>query len=426
MTFINRNAIGLVIGENDMENKYDHYFLMNEEEILLYVKEKYRLFKKDSQIRVTEIGNGNINYVYLVMDVDTKQAYIVKQAGLEARISKEMKLEVQRGKREADILKLYDQIVPGYVPRVYDYDESMCTIIMEYMNDYTVLREALMKFKIYPNFSDQISTFLARTLFFLSDLYMNHSEKKQMAVAYTNVDLCNLTEELVFTDPYYNGKQQNSTMDQQYLKDMIYENEELQLEVADLKFKFMTNQQALLHGDLHTGSVFISSQGICVFDPEFTFFGPMGYDIGNICAHLLIQLCHLCILLKYCLLDKKENIIWLYHSIGDIIDQFRSKFLKLMESYTREVMAKTPGFSEKYIDNVIQDAVGYAGIECIRRVLGIARVEELSNVTDDRVRFDMEKCLIEISIKMILERKSIRSGENMKELIRNQLILDFI
>ncbi|WP_455715505.1 S-methyl-5-thioribose kinase [Anaerosporobacter sp.] len=409
-----------------MENRYSHYFLMNEEEIGLYVKEKCRILKKESPIKVTEIGNGNINYVFLVMDVDTKQAFIVKQAGLEARISKEMKLELERGKREAAILKIYGQIVPGYVPRIYYYDETMCTIIMEYMKDYTVLREALMKFMIYPNFAEQISTFLARTLFFLSDLYLNHSEKKKMAATYTNVDLCNLTEELVFTDPYYNGKQQNSlTNNQQYLKEMIYDNEELQLEVADLKFRFMTNQQALLHGDLHTGSVFIHSQGICVFDPEFTFFGPMGYDIGNICAHFLIQLCRLTILQKYCLLDKKTNIIWIYNSIGDIIDLFRTKFLKLMDSYTREVMAKTPGFKEKYIEKIIQDTVGYAGIECIRRAVGLAKVEELSSLSDDKVRADIEKCLLEISIKMILERKSIHSGIDIKELIGNQLMLDF-
>ena len=34
----------------------------------------------------------------------------------------------------------------------------------------------------------------------------------------------------------------------------------------------MNNAQALLHGDLHTGSIFANEQGVKVIDPEFAFY----------------------------------------------------------------------------------------------------------------------------------------------------------
>lgn len=36
------------------------------------------------------------------------------------------------------------------------------------------------------------------------------------------------------------------------MKKELYEDEALHLEVSKLKFRFMTDAQALLHGDLHT------------------------------------------------------------------------------------------------------------------------------------------------------------------------------
>jgi 5-methylthioribose kinase len=49
----------------------------------------------------------------------------------------------------------------------------------------------------------------------------------------------------------------------------------------------MTTTQALIHGDLHTGSIFINENSLKVIDPEFAFYGPMGYDVGNIIANLI-------------------------------------------------------------------------------------------------------------------------------------------
>ena len=71
------------------------------------------------------------------------------------------------------------------------------------------------------------------------------------------------------------------------MKKELYEDEALKLAVAKLKFEFMNNAQALIHGDLHTGSIFVKQDSTRVFDPEFAFYGPMGYDIGNVVANMI-------------------------------------------------------------------------------------------------------------------------------------------
>ena len=45
-----------------------------------------------------------------------------------------------------------------------------------------------------------------------------------------------------------------------FVKEKLYEDEELHCEVAKLKMDFMTRAQSLIHGDLHTGSIFINEE----------------------------------------------------------------------------------------------------------------------------------------------------------------------
>ena len=56
----------------------------------------------------------------------------------------------------------------------------------------------------------------------------------------------------------------------------------MKLEVAKLKEGFLTHAQALIHGDLHTGSIMVTEEDTKVIDPEFAFYGPIGFDIGAV------------------------------------------------------------------------------------------------------------------------------------------------
>lgn len=55
-----------------------------------------------------------------------------------------------------------------------------------------------------------------------------------------------------------------------------------------LYLRFCERSQALIHGDLHTGSVMVTQDSTQVIDPEFAFYGPMGFDIGAYIGNLVL------------------------------------------------------------------------------------------------------------------------------------------
>ena len=52
--------------------------------------------------------------------------------------------------------------------------------------------------------------------------------------------------------------------------------------------KFVQQRQALLHGDLHTGSLMVTADTTYVIDAEFAFAGPIAFDVAKMVANLLI------------------------------------------------------------------------------------------------------------------------------------------
>jgi hypothetical protein len=60
------------------------------------------------------------------------------------------------------------------------------------------------------------------------------------------------------------------------------------LAFSALKHKFVGTQEAYLHGDLHTGSLMCTPGSSLVIDPEFAFYGPIGFDVGSYLANLLL------------------------------------------------------------------------------------------------------------------------------------------
>ena len=64
---------------------------------------------------------------------------------------------------------------------------------------------------------------------------------------------------------------------------------DLHVAISRLKLKFMDAPEALIHGDLHTGSIMVTDSATMVIDPEFAFYGPMGFDIGAVIGNLLMS-----------------------------------------------------------------------------------------------------------------------------------------
>ena len=171
----------------------------------------------------------------------------------------------------------------------------------------------------------------------------------------------------------------------------------------------MNHAQALIHGDLHTGSVFINQEHTYIFDPEFAFYGPMGYDIGNVIANLLFAWCNGDAVIEDP--EKKEEFCtWCLDTIADTVDLFVQKYDSVFDTYVTERMAKTPGFKAWYLSGILADTAGAAGTEGIRRIDGMANVKDIISIEDETKRARAERIVVTFAKDCIMNRGSFICG----------------
>lgn len=393
---------------------YSKYFDLNLEDAKQYVVDHTNFFGdgKASDLNIKEVSDGNINHVYRVDD--GKKSLILKQTGKTIRTSGNP-LDQHRGHIEDRTLEIQRKLSGGQVPEVYDYNETMHVILMENVAAFKNLRYELKREHIFPRFSDQISSFMTNVLLPTTDLVMDRIEKKKMVKDFVNVGPCDITEKLVLTEPYYNylGRNVFDGKIKPFVEQNLYNNSPLKVEVGKLRNNFMNNAQALLHGDLHSGSIFINESDVRVFDSEFAFYGPMGYDIGNVVGNLVFPY-----VVQKAYLEKqgkgnKEFITWLRKTIAEVFDMTFSKMSKKYDEIVKFPFYKERGFKNAYLRSVENDTLGYAGTEIIRRTVGDSKVLEITDIEDQALQNLVMEIFVKVGSNLIMNRGVYNSGSEI-------------
>ena len=386
------------------------------EKILDYLFDNLDIFTSRENVEISEVGDGNVNYIFRVND--DKNSVIVKFSDDYIRGSSTRKLSSVRSRIETEILNYQFKLSDGLAPEIYSYSEKENFIVMEDLSDHKVLREAVKLKEIYPGFGKEVAKFLYNTLFKTTDLVMDIKEKKETVARFVNYDMCEISERLVFTEPYMNNQGLNSFTEENknFIEKNITNNKELLLEVAKLKQKFMTKSESMIHGDLHSGSIFINERGIKVFDPEFAFYGPMGYDIGNILASLIISY-------NVALFENGYNgndfTDWLKESILEIVDEFKSIYMKNALGDVNTYMFKNEEFLDYYLNEILKETAGYAGTEIIRRTVGVAKVLDIDRVKNQEGYSEVEKKLLDTGIDLIINSEDYTCSKGYKKQLEN-------
>lgn len=379
------------------------YVALTEETAVQLVKE-LNLLSEHGAVECREIGDGNLNYVFKITEVETGKGVIVKQALPYAKVVGESwPLTLKRATIEANALKKHGEFVPDLVPKVYASDENLAITIMEDLSHLTIARGGLINGEAYPKLSGDIGEYLARTLFYTSDLALHPFEKKALAVEFSNPELCKITEDLVFTDPFFDHDTNDFEPELREAVEEIWNNNELRLEAAKLKKSFTTEAEALLHGDLHSGSVFASETETKVIDPEFAFYGPIGFDIGLFIGNLAFQ-----VIVREG--EKREQVL---AHIENTWNVFTSVFSELWEKDSVEPFAKVPGYKEAYFQKVFSDTLGFAGCELIRRTIGLSHVKDLDGIEDSEQRISAKKKTLATGSALILKRNEFTTIEEV-------------
>ena len=390
------------------------YYRLDNEEIINYVKNSTNLFSKKEKLSSEEISDGNLNLVFRVKSSDNNRSVIIKQSLPSLRIDETMKLCLERIDLEYKYLTYIKNIQPKLVPEVYHFDKKMKVIIMEDLYSHEVLRNILIQGIKSKNIGSEVGSFLAKSLFFTSDLYLEQLKKKRLVKDFINPELCKITEDLVFTQPYYECEKNNIDPWLMPKVKEIIGDEELKKSVAKLRYKFMNNSASLLHGDLHTGSIMVNKDGVKIIDGEFAFFGPMGFDIGAFIANIILNYLSQEVHMEE-VDSRKEYKEYLRTIILDTWNKFESEFRMLWSEFIQCPLEATDEYMNEYIQEVFEDTIGYAGCKMIRRIYGLAHVSDIDSIIDKKAKEKVQNKALARGRALIVKRKEFYNINNLIE-----------
>jgi 5-methylthioribose kinase len=379
---------------------------------------------------IAEVGDGNLNLVFIVKG--HKGGVAVKQALPYVRlVGESWPLPLSRAHYEHMALSEQARLTGRLVPQILHYDETQALIVMELLEPHIIMRRGMIAATFYPKFAEDISTFMARTLYFTSDLALTADRKKAMIAAFAgNTALCKITEDLIFTDPYRVAELNRWTSPQlDSYAARWREDGDLKVAVSRLKLKFLSSAEAMLHGDLHTGSVMLTPEDTRIIDPEFAFMGPMGFDVGAVVANFL---------LNYFAQDGHEKAAgerdayrdWVLTTLEQIWTSFREKFLALWrenrtgDAYPASLFegpageARLEAERQAYMDRLWADTVGFAAAKMIRRILGLAHNIDLEWIEDKDVRATCEARALILARDMMVNTGSYPSIASITQAAR--------
>jgi len=395
------------------------YHPLSEAEAIEIARSITEVFPTGEALVSREIGDGNLNLVFHIKQPATGRSLIIKQALPYAKvIGESWPLSLDRARIEGESLVKQGQLAPGLVPVVYRTDADMALTIMEDLSDHVIMRRGLIEGGTYPDFAEHLSEFLARTLFFTSDLGMNQQDKKVLLGRFINPDLCKITEDFIFNFPYYDAESNNIEPHLRDAAEAVWQDQELLLEAAKLREKFLTQAQALLHGDLHTGSIFITPTSTKVIDPEFAYYGPMGFDIGAPIANLLLHYASQ----EHWSPDeasRRDRRAYLLTTIVELWTRFERKFRALWDEHGTDRLLASPAFKDDYMKRLLRDTIGFAGAKTLRRVYGLAQVADIATIPDRAARERAQRLALNIARSLIVTNRAASSIEDLVRIAEN-------
>lgn len=97
--------------------------------------------------------------------------------------------------------------------------------------------------------------------------------------------------------------------------------------MGEMKYDFMTHAEALVHGDLHSGSVMVRHGATAkAFDSEFAFYGPVGFDLSCLFGNYLFAY------LRAAVLGQHDHAEWIRGLPGQTWDAFEGEMRRLWPS----------------------------------------------------------------------------------------------
>ncbi|MBB2975810.1 5-methylthioribose kinase [Microbacterium endophyticum] len=330
----------------------------------------------ESIASVTEVGDGNLNLVFIVRDA-SGAGVVVKQSLPHVRVDPSWPLTRARTKREAVVLAAHEAVDPSHVPALYGFDEASVALSIEDLSDHAVWRSELNAGRMHPYAAAQLGTYVGAVSFATSVFGTGGPERRRLVAEAANPELSEITEDLVFTEPYvdheHNGWLAANDIDVQELRaDRAFVRE-----IGLAKLRFQESTQSLLHGDLHTGSVFVRAEdeSVRAFDSEFGTYGPTGFDLGAVWANLILAAA------RAKVLGRSGDAATLLELPVELVAAFEAEFVR---RWPERVDPRVYGddVREYVLESIRSDAAIYAAAKTVRRLVGFSKVADIETLPE--------------------------------------------
>jgi len=375
--------------------------------------------------QIREVGDGNLNLVFIVEgpggSVCVKQALpYVRAAGPSWPMSPE------RAFFEKSYYLAVAPYVGALIPTIHHYDPDLYCTVMERLSPHIILRHGLISGRRYAKLARDIGEYIARACFFTSD-FARPLERKLDGIALfaANKPLVRISVDLIFADPYFVSPRNRHTSPQldELVKNLRRDGP---LKVAAARFgqKFLNEPQALIHGDLHSGSVMVTETDTRVIDPEFAFYGPIGFDLGAFFGNLLLnwysQPAH-----STSNDDRVAYQEWILQQAKIFWETFHKRFLALWNAHADGDAFPSSMFSSPedtpslqvarsaFADSLFADMLGFGACKMIRRILGFAHVIDFESIQDAALRADCEASALAMAHMLLTRPEKFRCIDNV-------------
>ena len=369
---------------------------------------------------VREVSDGNLNSVFLVQG--SAGGLCVKQALPHVRVDADWKLPLDRAFFEAAYLRATAPHVQGAAPALLHYDPALFCLVMERLSPHIILRDGMMQRRIYGRMARDVGLYVARAAFHSSGLARPfEAVMDDIALFARNQALTRITVDLIFADAYRESPRNRWTrpwLDKAAAG--VRNDGALKSAAARMGQRFLASPQALLHGDLHSGSVMVTETDTRIIDGEFALFGPIGFDLGLFVANLLLSLFAQAA-------DPAGPAYgqWTASQITVFWRAFADEFTLLWKA--RPALAGAdmmgsgllddPGRLEHeqqlFLAGIFDDMLGFAGMEMIRRILTFAHVLDLESIEDPRARAAREAAALDFARRLLVDRGDFASAEDV-------------
>ncbi|MFT9448147.1 S-methyl-5-thioribose kinase [Gluconobacter japonicus] len=363
---------------------------------------------------IREVSDGNLNTVFLVEG--SGGSLCCKQALPHVRVAPDWPMPLERALYEARYMRATADAVRPAAPELYFYDDEMFLLVMECLTPHEVLRTALIRDAAQPGFSAVIGQYVARSVHATSWISQPFEHGSKLLADFAgNTALSRITVDLILTDPF-RPCSRNPSPETGLLPDVesLQADKLLHRTVGSLQERFLTARQALLHGDLHTGSIMLHNNDVRVIDGEFATMGPIGFDCGLYLGNLALHACaapH-----KNALITSEITAFW---------SSFTTELRTLLKTGGGDVWALSDetqrrDLLDNFLLDILRDTAGFCGLEIIRRTIGFAQVADYTLCATPESRTAARRKALQTGRTLILKAPSLHTLEDLLSVLTLQ------